>query len=185
MNPSDVNRLNYNCHYIGQNLDYLVREKMKSESFITPLKVTPKYYEDEVTKKMKLLGNRGHYFPEYYEQNRMQYTNDNLPSQYMDNRFPVPYSPPPQQRYIPTPQRTEEITYQPQPYNNSLNKYNEELELKLREQENEKRKYEEYLRLEAEKKANENNYIKYQQQQQQNRGQNEPYDLNYHYRNKY
>ena len=142
MNPSDVNRLNYNCHYIGQNLDYLVREKMKSESFITPLKVTPKYYEDEVTKKMKLLGNRGHYFPEYYEQNRMQYTNDNLPPQYMDNRFPVPYSPPPQQRYIPTPQRTEEITYQPQPYNNSLNKYNEELELKLREQENEKRKYE-------------------------------------------
>ena len=45
--------------------------------------------------------------------------------------------------------------------------------------------FEKYLRLEAEKKANENNYIKYQQQQQQNRGQNEPYDLNYHYRNKY
>lgn len=86
---------------------------------------------------------------------------------------------------FPPPQRTEEITYQPQPYNNSLNKYNEELEQKLREQENEKRKYEEYLRLEAEKKANENDYIKYQQQQQQSKRQNEPYDLNYHYRNKY
>ena len=66
MNPSEVNRLNYNCYYGGRNLDALIRQRMKSESVFTPLKVTPKYFTDDVSSKMKLLGNRGHYFPEVY-----------------------------------------------------------------------------------------------------------------------
>ena len=67
MNPSEVNRLNYNCYYGGRNLDELIRQRMKSESVFTPLKVTPKYFTDDVSSKMKLLGNRGHYFPEIYD----------------------------------------------------------------------------------------------------------------------
>jgi hypothetical protein len=67
MNPSEVNRLNYNCYYGGRNLDALIRQRMKSESVFTPLKVTPKYFNDDVSSKMKLLGNRGHYFPEIYD----------------------------------------------------------------------------------------------------------------------
>ena len=67
MNPSEVNRLNYNCYYGGRNLDALIRQRMKSESVFTPLKVTPKYFTDDVSSKMKLLGNRGHYFPEIYD----------------------------------------------------------------------------------------------------------------------
>ena len=67
MNPSEVNRLNYNCYYGGRNLDALIRQRMKSESVFTPLKVTPKYFTDDVSSKMKLLGNRGHYFPEVYD----------------------------------------------------------------------------------------------------------------------
>lgn len=65
MNPRDVNRINYNNYYVGQNLDFLVRSKMRSESLSTPLKNTPPFYDDEVSSKMSLLGKRGFYDPGY------------------------------------------------------------------------------------------------------------------------
>ena len=65
MNPRDVNRINYNNYYVGQNLDFLVRSKMRSESLTTPLKNTPPFYDDQVTAKMSLLGKRGYYDPGY------------------------------------------------------------------------------------------------------------------------
>ena len=65
MNPKDVNRINYNNYYVGQNLDFLVRSKMRSESLTTPLKNTPPFYDDQVTSKMSLLGKRGYYDPGY------------------------------------------------------------------------------------------------------------------------
>ena len=69
MNPNDVNKITYINYYTGQNLDELVRNKMRSESFITPLKNTPKYYDDNVSSQMALLGKRGYYYPEYFEGN--------------------------------------------------------------------------------------------------------------------
>ena len=51
---------------------------MKSESFITPLKVTPKYYDDSVFSKMKLLGNRGHFYPEQDISNRYAPYNEGI-----------------------------------------------------------------------------------------------------------
>lgn len=181
MNPTDVNRINYNCYYIGQNLDYLVRDKMKSESFITPLQVTPHYYEDEVSKKMKLLGNRGHYFPEDYP--------PYVPTPQRAEELQYQNYPPQQQRYVPTPQRAEEISIEPKKEYN-LDKYNEDLEKKLKEQGEERRKYEEFLRMEAEKKKQEEEYNKYQRRMQspmQNYGMSQPQSQynNYHYRNKY
>ena len=65
MNPGDVNRINYNNYFVGQNLDFLVRSKMRSESLSTPLKNTPAFYDDQVTSKMSLLGKRGFYDPGY------------------------------------------------------------------------------------------------------------------------
>ena len=65
MDPRDVNRINYNNYYVGQNLDFLVRSKMRSESLSTPLKNTPSFYDDEVSSKMSLLGKRGFYDPGY------------------------------------------------------------------------------------------------------------------------
>jgi hypothetical protein len=65
MDPRDVNRINYNNYYVGQNLDFLVRSKMRSESLSTPLKNTPPFYDDEVSSKMSLLGKRGYYDPGY------------------------------------------------------------------------------------------------------------------------
>ena len=65
MDPRDVNRINYNNYFVGQNLDFLVRSKMRSESLSTPLKNTPAFYDDQVTAKMSLLGKRGFYDPGY------------------------------------------------------------------------------------------------------------------------
>jgi hypothetical protein len=65
MDPRDVNRINYNNYYVGQNLDFLVRSKMRSESLSTPLKNTPPFYDDQVSSKMSLLGKRGYYDPGY------------------------------------------------------------------------------------------------------------------------
>ena len=65
MDPRDVNRINYNNYYVGQNLDFLVRSKMRSESLSTPLKNTPAFYDDQVNTKMSLLGKRGYYDPSY------------------------------------------------------------------------------------------------------------------------
>lgn len=63
MDPRDVNRINYNNYYVGQNLDFLIRSKMRSESLSTPLTNTPVYYDDQVSSKMALLGTRGFYDP--------------------------------------------------------------------------------------------------------------------------
>ena len=65
MDPRDVNRINYNNYFIGQNLDFLVRSKMRSESISTPLKNTPPFYDDVISSKMSLLGKRGFYDPGY------------------------------------------------------------------------------------------------------------------------
>ena len=65
MDPRDANRINYNNYFVGQNLDFLVRSKMRSESLSTPLKNTPAFYDDQVTSKMSLLGKRGFYDPGY------------------------------------------------------------------------------------------------------------------------
>ena len=65
MDTRDVNRINYNNYYVGQNLDFLVRSKMRSESLSTPLKNTPPFYDDQVSSKMSLLGKRGYYDPGY------------------------------------------------------------------------------------------------------------------------
>ena len=65
MDPRDINRINYNNYYVGQNLDFLVRSKMRSESLSTPLKNTPVFYDDQVSSKMSLLGKRGYYDPGY------------------------------------------------------------------------------------------------------------------------
>ena len=65
MDPRDVNRINYNNYFVGQNLDFLVRSKMRSESLSKPIKNTPAFYDDQVTSKMSLLGKRGFYDPGY------------------------------------------------------------------------------------------------------------------------
>ena len=85
MDPRDVNRINYNNYYVGQNLDFLIRSKMRSESLSTPLKNTPAFYDDQVTSKMSLLGKRGYYDPGYIygfpysnQSENGQYEQDNL-----------------------------------------------------------------------------------------------------------
>ena len=85
MDPRDVNRINYNNYYVGQNLDFLVRSKMRSESLSTPLKNTPPFYDDQVSSKMSLLGKRGYYDPGYIygfpysnQSENGQYEQDNL-----------------------------------------------------------------------------------------------------------
>lgn len=77
MNPKDVNRINYNNYYVGKNLDFLVRSKMRSESLSTPLKNTPSFYDDQVSSKMSLLGKRGYYDPGYIYGFKDQPQNEN------------------------------------------------------------------------------------------------------------
>ena len=99
MNPNDVNKITYINYYTGQNLDELVRNKMRSESFITPLKNTPKYYDDNVSSQMALLGKRGYYYPEYFEGN--PYFPQDPQNRYNYNKYDynINYdSVPPQQR---------------------------------------------------------------------------------------
>ena len=87
MDPRDVNRINYNNYYVGQNLDFLIRSKMRSESLKTPLKNTPPFYDDQVTSKMSLLGKRGYYDPEYI----YGFSNQNQDSNLSDNLENNPY----------------------------------------------------------------------------------------------
>ena len=99
MDPRDVNRINYNNYYVGQNLDFLVRSKMRSESLSTPLKNTPSFYDDEVSSKMSLLGKRGFYDPGYIygfmNKNDNKEINQNeqmsLPKEY-DNKEKILYN---------------------------------------------------------------------------------------------
>ena len=90
MDPRDVNRINYNNYYVGQNLDFLVRSKMRSESLSTPLKNTPSFYDDEVSSKMSLLGKRGFYDPGYIygftNQNNSKEINQNEQNNFNNNK---------------------------------------------------------------------------------------------------
>ena len=85
MDPRDVNRINYNNYFVGQNLDFLVRSKMRSESLSTPLKNTPAFYDDQVTSKMTLLGKRGFYDPGYIYGFQNSEQNPNL-NEYQGNK---------------------------------------------------------------------------------------------------
>ena len=93
MDPRDVNRINYNNYYVGQNLDFLIRSKMRSESLSTPLTNTPVFYDDQVSSKMALLGKRGYYDPGYIygfdnlNNNRRENINNNS-----NNKSPQKYS---------------------------------------------------------------------------------------------
>ena len=92
MDPRDVNRINYNNYYVGQNLDFLIRSKMRSESLSTPLTNTPVFYDDQVSSKMALLGKRGFYDPGYIygfdNQNKSKINNNNNPN----SKSPQKYS---------------------------------------------------------------------------------------------
>ena len=95
MDPRDVNRINYNNYYVGQNLDFLIRSKMRSESLSTPLTNTPVFYDDQVSSKMALLGKRGFYDPGYIygfdnqKSDRMNNnnTNNKSPQKYSQNNL--------------------------------------------------------------------------------------------------
>ena len=96
MDPRDVNRINYNNYYVGQNLDFLIRSKMRSESLSTPLTNTPVFYDDQVSSKMALLGKRGYYDPGYIygfdnqNEKRDNYNyNNNIPNK---NNSPQKYA---------------------------------------------------------------------------------------------
>ncbi len=124
MDPRDVNRINYNNYYVGQNLDFLIRSKMRSESLSTPLTNTPVCYDDQVSSKMALLGKRGYYDPGYIygfeDQNdkRENFTNPNNKS---PKRFNMPYGPNDREQY-----------YSQKPRENSQEDY--ELEMRRRQQ---------------------------------------------------
>ena len=95
MDQRDVNRINYNNYYVGQNLDFLIRSKMRSESLSTPLTNTPVFYDDQVSSKMALLGKRGYYDPGYIygfdnqNEKRDNYNNNNIPNK---NNSPPKYA---------------------------------------------------------------------------------------------
>ena len=95
MDQKDVNRINYNNYYVGQNLDFLIRSKMRSESLSTPLTNTPVFYDDQVSSKMALLGKRGFYDPGYIygfdEKKNEKPENRNINS---NNQSPPKYPPP-------------------------------------------------------------------------------------------
>ena len=116
MDPRDVNRINYNNYYVGQNLDFLIRSKMRSESLSTPLTNTPVFYDDQVSSKMALLGKRGFYDPGYiYGFNN----NPNLNKSNNINNQPENYAN----------QRDQIIRkdIDEREYNNLNNKYNEDI----------------------------------------------------------
>lgn len=75
MNPEDVNRINYNCYYVDQNLNTYVRRRMQAESLMTPLNHTPNSYDDAPAAKMKLLGTHGHLYPVSAEEPNTDYNN--------------------------------------------------------------------------------------------------------------
>lgn len=127
MDPRDVNKINYNNYCVGKNLDFLIRSKMRSESLSTPLTNTPVFYEDDqVSAKMKLLGKRTYYDPEYIygqERNKQipeprqnpnlnQSPNRNIPNDYNEPQRQLDY----QQRINQPPERQEQ--YQIEQQNN-------------------------------------------------------------------
>ena len=97
MDPRDVNRINYNNYYVGQNLDFLIRSKMRSESLSTPLTNTPVFYDDQVSSKMALLGKRGFYDPGYIygfdnQKNEKREIRDINPNSQSPPKYPPQYN---------------------------------------------------------------------------------------------
>ena len=148
MDPRDVNRINYNNYFVGQNLDFLVRSKMRSESLSTPLKNTPAFYDDQVTSKMSLLGKRGFYDPGYIYGFQNSEQNPNL-NEYEGNKNDEYTNPVTREQYdqliLPKEHYREQLlhNYEMNSNNNiNINSNNIEEEMLYKEKEREKERLE-------------------------------------------
>ena len=143
MDPRDVNRINYNNYFVGQNLDFLVRSKMRSESLSTPLKNTPAFYDDQVTSKMSLLGKRGFYDPGYIYGFQNSEQNPNL-NEYQGNKNDEYTNPVTREQYdqliLPKEHYREQLlhNYEMNSNNNINNNIEEEMLYKEKEREKER-----------------------------------------------
>ena len=183
MDPRDVNRINYNNYYVGQNLDFLIRSKMRSESLSTPLTNTPVFYDDQVSSKMALLGKRGFYDPGYIYGFDNQKNNKNNNDNYPNNKSPQKYS----QYNINEREREQYLNNQNQRDNLSQEQY--ELEMRrLQELQKNKLKYEQNMNN---NNRNDNDYDNYDNRdeykrryyQNEMRPQNYPEPPNNNYKN--
>ena len=147
MDPRDVNRINYNNYFVGQNLDFLVRSKMRSESLSTPLKNTPAFYDDQVTSKMSLLGKRGFYDPGYIYGFQNSEQNPNL-NEYQGNKNDEYTNPVTREQYdqliLPKEHYREQLlqNYEMNSNNINTNSNNIEEEMLYKEKEREKERLE-------------------------------------------
>ena len=146
MDPRDVNRINYNNYFVGQNLDFLVRSKMRSESLSTPLKNTPAFYDDQVTSKMSLLGKRGFYDPGYIYGFQNSEQNPNL-NEYEGNKNDEYTNPVTREQYdqliLPKEHYREQLLHNYEMNsNNNINSNNIEEEMLYKEKEREKERLE-------------------------------------------
>ena len=147
MDPRDVNRINYNNYFVGQNLDFLVRSKMRSESLSTPLKNTPAFYDDQVTSKMSLLGKRGFYDPGYIYGFQNSEQNPNL-NEYEGNKNDEYTNPVTREQYdqliLPKEHYREQLlqNYEMNSNNINSNSNNIEEEMLYKEKEREKERLE-------------------------------------------
>lgn len=146
MDPRDVNRINYNNYFVGQNLDFLVRSKMRSESLSTPLKNTPAFYDDQVTSKMSLLGKRGFYDPGYIYGFQNSEQNPNL-NEYQGNKNDEYTNPVTREQYdqliLPKEHYREQLLHNYEMNsNNNINSNNIEEEMLYKEKEREKERLE-------------------------------------------
>ena len=147
MDPRDVNRINYNNYFVGQNLDFLVRSKMRSESLSTPLKNTPAFYDDQVTSKMSLLGKRGFYDPGYIYGFQNSEQNPNL-NEYEGNKNDEYTNPITREQYdqliLPKEHYREQLlqNYEMNSNNINTNSNNIEEEMLYKEKEREKERLE-------------------------------------------
>ena len=183
MDPRDVNRINYNNYYVGQNLDFLIRSKMRSESLSTPLTNTPVFYDDQVSSKMALLGKRGFYDPGYIYGFDNQKNNKNNNDNYPNNKSPQKYS----QYNTNEREREQYLNNQNQRDNMSQEQY--ELEMRrLQELQKNKLKYEQNMNN---NNRNDNDYDNYDNRdeykrryyQNEMRPQNYPEPPNNNYKN--
>ena len=146
MDPRDVNRINYNNYFVGQNLDFLVRSKMRSESLSTPLKNTPAFYDDQVTSKMSLLGKRGFYDPGYIYGFQNSEQNPNL-NEYQGNKNDEYTNPVTREQYdqliLPKEHYREQLLQNYEMNSNNINTNNNiEEEMLYKEKEREKERLE-------------------------------------------
>ena len=134
MDPRDVNRINYNNYFVGQNLDFLVRSKMRSESLSTPLKNTPAFYDDQVTSKMSLLGKRGFYDPGYIYGFQNSEQNPNL-NEYEGNKNDEYTNPVTREQYdqliLPKEHYREQLLQNYEMNSNNINTNNKKIDNKI------------------------------------------------------